>query len=106
MSTPGQDVVAVTGGRVVNTGRFTAKDLSLEYITIETSDGYVVRQGYLNQLTVSKTDVVTAGQVVGRAGSLQVAYPPRPTGTMTDHIHVDISHNGARIDPISVIPVP
>ncbi len=106
-ATAGQDVKAVTDGTVIKTNAFTGRDLSLHHVLIETSDGHIIRQGYIDasSLTVSPGDAVSAGQVLGTAGSLQVGYPPTSSGgVMSDHIHIDIRQNGNTLNPESLIP--
>lgn len=102
VSAAGEEVRAVTSGTVDKTNLFVRRgDDSLWYVKIKTSDGYVIRQGYIDRatITVDAGDIVTAGQVIGKASSLQQAYPPIRTGVMTDHIHVDIRRNGAVVNP-------
>ena len=85
---------------------FITKDLNLKYVQTETTDGYVIRTGYINSPTVKVGDIVPPGQVIGVTGSLQNAYPPNKYGTMTDHIHVGIKHNGVNVNPQILINTP
>lgn len=99
-SIAGQDVYAVTDGTITNIAPFTSNDLSLMYVKILTDSGDEVRIAYIGSLSVRKGDSVLAGEIIGKAMSLQYAYPPRRQGKMTDHVHVDIKDRfGKTINP-------
>ena len=99
---PGQDVVAVTDGVVTKVGYPYGDDLSYRFIQIETPDGYLVRQLYTSPAAgIAKGASVSAGQSIGNYQGLGTRYPG-----ITEHVHVDIRHNGQLINPTTVIPGP
>lgn len=101
IATPGQDVFAVTDGTISRIGHPYANDLSYKLIEISTSDGYVVRQFYVEPAPgISKGASVSAGQVIGTYQSLRRRYPG------VENVHVEIYHYGNEIDPTPLIPLP
>nr|VFJ50505.1 MAG: Peptidase family M23 [Candidatus Kentron sp. DK] len=97
---PGQNVVAVTGGKIDKIGYAYGDDLSYRYVRISTPDGYVARQLYVNPAEgIVPGAQVTAGQVIGISQALGSRYPG-----ITEHVHVDITRNGAPVNPTTLIP--
>ena len=102
IATPGQDVVAITEGVIDKIGYPYANDLSYRYARIITPDGYVVRQLYVAPASgVSVGTSVSAGQLIGTYQGLGKRYPG-----ITEHVHVDIRHNGQLVNPTTLIPSP
>ena len=93
-ATPGQDVVAVTGGKVKRLGKAYAGDNRYDLVVIETPEGYEVRQLYLKPKAGIVGSQIQAGDVVGSAQDLRQKYPG-----ITPHIHVDVSKNKEKFDP-------
>lgn len=99
-ATLGQDVLAVTGGVVDKVGYTYADDLSYRYVRISTVDGYSVRQLYIAPASgIAVSSSVTAGQVIGTYQGLGNRYPG-----ITEHVHVDVRHNGNLVDLTKLIP--
>ena len=99
-ATPGQDVVAVTDGVITQVGYPYADDLSYRYVQIETSDGYLVRQLYTSPATgITNGANVSAGQSIGNYQGLGSRY-----SGITEHVHVDVRHNGRLVNPTTLIP--
>ncbi len=102
VATPGQNVVAVTDGIIDKIGYPYANDLSYRYTRITTPDGYVVRQLYVFPAAgISAGASVSSGQTIGRSQGLGTRYPG-----ITEHVHVDIRHNGQLINPTTLISSP
>ncbi len=102
VATPGQDVVAVTDGVIDKIGYPYTNDLSYRYARITTLDGYVVRQLYVAPASgISVGASVSAGQTIGTYQGLGTRYPG-----ITEHVHVDIRHNGQQVNPTTLIPSP
>ena len=82
---PGQDVRATTGGIVKRWGYADKIKYGLRLVEVETTNGkYLQRFLYADPIAAEGTDV-KAGQVIGRAQSLQ----SRHEG-ITDHVHFDV----------------
>ena len=105
----GQDVFAVADGKITKIGHPYSSNLSYRYITIETTNGEVVRQLYVNPaVNLSVGDLVSAGQIIGTYQELGSLYPG-----ITEHVHVDIWYDngtpnpwatgGVSIDPVTLI---
>ncbi len=112
IATPGQDVVAAAEGTVTKVGYPYSDDLSYRYIAIETTDGHVVRQLYVDPANgIAPGSTVSAGQSLGTYRQLGTRYPG-----ITEHVHVDIwVNNGTaspwntgatNVDPTTLIPSP
>ena len=112
VATPGQDVVAVADGTVTKVGYPYGDDLSYRYIAIETTDGHVVRQLYVDPANgIAQGSTVSAGQSLGTYQQLGTRYPG-----ITEHVHVDIwvdngtaspwNTGATNVDPTTLIPSP
>jgi RHS repeat-associated protein len=98
----GQDVAAVTEGTVTFVGYPYRNDLTYRYIQIETSDGYRVRQFYVQPAVgIGVGTKVRAGQLIGTQQPLGRKMPG-----ITEHVDVKIWKDGLLIDPTPLIPVP
>ena len=99
---PEQDVVAVTDGVVTKIGHPYWDDLSYRYVQIETPDGYLVRQLYVSPaLEITDGANVFVGQSIGSYQGLGIRYPG-----ITEHVHIEIRHNGSLLDPTNLISEP
>lgn len=107
---PEQPVKAITSGTVSYIGYTYSDDLSFRYVTIETDNGLVVRQLYVQpQVTVGMR--VEAGDVIGTYQRLGIRYPG-----ITEHVHIDVwidngtarpwSSGALPLDPSKFIPLP
>jgi murein DD-endopeptidase MepM/ murein hydrolase activator NlpD len=64
-------------------------------IVLDHGDGWQTLYAHLDSFDVAVGDRVVSGQRIGRVGS---------TGQATgSHVHVEVFHEGARVDPASVI---
>jgi len=93
----GIDFQASTGAKVVSTGAGTV--IAAEYsggygnlVEIDHGHGITTRFGHLSKLLVKKGDRVSAGDVIGRAGTTG-----RSTGP---HVHYEVRRNGQAVDPV------
>ncbi len=110
IATPEQPVKAIASGTVSYLGFPYSDDLSFRYVAIETDNGLVVRQLYVEP-HVSVGMRVEAGDVIGTYQRLGIRYPG-----ITEHVHIDIwSDNGTArpwssgampINPTKLIPLP
>ena len=101
ISTPGQNVRAVISGRVSKHGWPYGDRPSIRLIDIENSSGYRVRHFYVSlKPGLSVGDTISAGDVIGTAQSLTVF---SEFEGMTEHVHVEIYHNGQLVDPANLI---
>lgn len=86
----GTPIVAVAVGRVVFAGWRSGYGRVVE---IEHGRGWLSRYAHAKSLTVSKGQLVLAGQMIGRVGRSGHA-----TGA---HLHLEIEASGRRIDPMA-----
>lgn len=84
----GESVVATADGTVSKAGWHHSYGKT---VIIEHKDGYETLYGHLSKLTVKEGEKVTAGEVIGKAGSTG-----RSSGT---HLHYEVIKNGKRVDP-------
>lgn len=96
----GIDFEARTGDNVHSTGAGTVvfADTAGGYgkmVEIEHESGYHTRYGHLSKISVSYGDKVTAGDIIGKAGSTG-----RSTGP---HVHYEVRNNNRAIDPYRLI---
>ena len=61
-------------------------------VEIDHGHGITTRFGHLSKLLVKKGDRVSAGDVIGRAGTTG-----RSTGP---HVHYEVRRNGQAVDPV------
>jgi hypothetical protein len=77
----------------------------LSGIRIETKDGYIVDMFYVevDPGKFKPGTAIRAGDPIGPAQDLTPAHPPKPTGSITNHIHLQIKKGGAYIDPTPLL---
>lgn len=71
-------------------------------VRVHTDDGYQVRVLYVDGSAAGLAPAARVGAGVtpiGRVQDLSALYPLRAGGTMTNHIHVDVSKEGRFLDP-------
>lgn len=87
-----------TGTVVVATTRYEQQPNYGTIIVIDHGGGWQSVYAHLDALDVAVGDRVGSGQVIGRVGSTGKATGP--------HVHVEVLHDGERVDPASVIANP
>jgi hypothetical protein len=88
-----------TEGYISKFGNPYRDDDRYRYVEITTPDGYVVKHMYVDpHKSLKLNSHVYEGDPIGTAQSLQPKYPG-----ITDHIHVEIEKNKAKIDPRTLI---
>ena len=101
-ATPGQDILAVTDGKIGKIGFPYPNNRHHQYIQIDTSDGYQVREMYVAPAPgIVRGVEVSGGQVIGTYQGLQTLYPG-----ITPHVHVEIRLGGKLLNPTTMIPLP
>jgi murein DD-endopeptidase MepM/ murein hydrolase activator NlpD len=94
-----QKVVAPISGYVTKIGFAYAGDGDLRFVEISNPAlGYVARVFYVEP-TVAVGDTVAVGRPIGHVHTLQEKYP----GGMTDHVHLEVTRKGRRIDAAEVL---
>ncbi|MEL7304231.1 MAG: M23 family metallopeptidase [Myxococcota bacterium] len=88
----GQEVMAVAAGRIHYAGWRTLRG---KEVVVEHRDGFQSGYGHLSKIVVRPGQWVSAGDVLGEAGTTGVSTWP--------HLHFEITVNGKRIDPIKVL---
>lgn len=88
----GQEVMAVAAGRVHYAGWRTLRG---KEVVVEHRDGFRSGYGHLSKIVVRPGQWVSAGDVLGEAGTTGVSTWP--------HLHFEITVNGKNIDPIKVL---
>lgn len=88
----GTPIGAVNEGTVIFSGRQGGYGNT---VVIEHADGRQSRYAHADQLLVKKGDAVRSGQIVATVGSTG-----RSTGP---HLHLEVSENGRRIDPLRAL---
>ncbi len=102
LGTPGQVVVAPTGGVVRRRGIVYREPHRQQLIVIDAESGHEVRVLYVQPYDQIRAGArVTAGQPIGIQQSLQDAHPG-----IVEHIHVEVTRDGQPIDPETLIPNP
>jgi len=93
----GIDFHAQTGAKVLSTGAGTV--ITAEYsggygnlVEVDHGHGITTRFGHLSRVLVKKGDRVSAGDIIGRAGTTG-----RSTGP---HVHYEVRRNGQAVDPV------
>lgn len=72
---------------------------TLTGIQVTTPDNRILKVIYVEPMDgIVNGSFVRAGQPIGRSQSLQEAYPPKPEGKMTDHVHFQVERR-PRTDP-------
>ena len=102
----GVDIVAPRSDRIlaVKSGTVTMAGVDPDHwqygsmVQIDHGNGCESLYAHCSELLVEVGDRVEAGQEIARVGS---------TGASTgNHCHLELTENGARIDPLSLIPLP
>jgi murein DD-endopeptidase MepM/ murein hydrolase activator NlpD len=88
----GDDVKSTGAGKVIFAGTSGGYGKMVE---IEHNKSFTTRYGHLSKISVSNGDMVTAGDVIGKAGSTG-----RSTGP---HVHYEVRRNNRAIDPMRFI---
>jgi len=84
----GTEILSIFSGVITSTGH---DNLSGNYVRVKHPDGFNSSYSHLSEVLVSEGQGVSAGQVVGLAGS---------TGRVTAaHLHLRLEYNGEKIDP-------
>jgi murein DD-endopeptidase MepM/ murein hydrolase activator NlpD/beta-lactamase regulating signal transducer with metallopeptidase domain len=101
----GVDVAAPSGTIIVAPGSGTVVQAAMGYdgsdawgktVVLDHGNGWQTLYSHLDAFEVEPGDQVAAGQKIGRVGT---------TGNSTGpHVHVELHHNGERVDPAGVIP--
>ena len=99
MTTAGQDVRAISGGRVIRLPQGGGYD----GIVVGDGAGTSWKILYLDvKPSIRVGDPILAGQVLGTAQDITIRYGPN----MTNHIHVKLRLHGSVVDPARFIPLP
>ena len=85
--------VRAAGGGVVETA--TMDSAYGLYVLVRHPDGYETLYGHASRLLVHAGDSVSAGQVIALSGSSGRSTAP--------HLHFEIRHDGASIDPLTLV---
>lgn len=93
----GTPIVAPASGRIVHADfGFADSEAWGNTIAIDHGNGWQTVYAHMEGFDVSLGDLVSPGQQIGRVGS---------TGNSTGpHVHVEVRHNGERIDPAQHVP--
>ncbi|MCQ2490420.1 MAG: M23 family metallopeptidase [Ruminococcus sp.] len=90
----GSDVYAVSGGDVTEVKNDPVWGIT---VTVDHKNGFVTRYCGLSQtLEVQQGDALAAGDLIGTVGNTADI-----ESSLTPHLHLEILHNGAYIDPMS-----
>jgi murein DD-endopeptidase MepM/ murein hydrolase activator NlpD len=87
-ASPGDQVVAVASGRVVQAGPRGTLGLAVE---LDHGNGWTTRYGHLSVLSVVQGEQVDQGQQLGEAGATGRATGP--------HLHLELRRHGEAVDP-------
>ena len=87
----GTPVLAITGGRVVQTGYSATGG----YYVIISSPGLLHRYYHLSRILTTRDKVVSEGQVIAHSGASGLSTGP--------HLHLETELNGVNVDPETVI---
>ncbi|WP_421787669.1 M23/M56 family metallopeptidase [Hyphobacterium sp.] len=94
---PGTPILAPAGGRVVHAAYgFDDNEAWGNTVAIDHGEGWQTVYAHMQDFDVAVGDTVTAGARIGRVGS-----SGRSTGP---HVHVEVRHNGERLDPEAHLP--
>lgn len=86
------DVMSIADGIVVEASYGPVTGF---YVTVRHKDGWSSRYLHLNQLKVSKNQLVSTGNTIGLSGN---------TGrTNGPHLHLEISHNDQLLNPMEIL---
>jgi murein DD-endopeptidase MepM/ murein hydrolase activator NlpD len=92
---PNQPVKAVAAGTVTFAGGDACCSYGL-YVIVEHASGLSTLYAHLSQISVSKGQRVTQGQVIGNGGRTGYA-----TG---NHLHFEVRKDGNVVDPLLYLP--
>lgn len=67
-------------------------------VTIDHGNGYTTLYAHLTDFNVNVGDTVTQGQVIGTMGNTGRVY-----GNPGTHLHFEVTYNGEKIDPVTLI---
>lgn len=101
VSTPGQEVVAPTEAIVNRSLQVYPGDSRFSGVEVMTSSGETVKLFYMAPDRSLIGSTVAQGQSLGVAQDLSLKFPVLPTGSMTNHVHVEIRFGGQIVDPAS-----
>lgn len=99
--TAGEPVYAAGDGKVIRADG-TDKDGYGNQVWIDHGNGVVTQVGHLNDIHVTKGDVVRAGQAIGRVG--RTGNAPKEPRDGDAHAHFEVRVDGVRIDPGPLVP--
>ena len=102
VASAGQRVFAPISGHVTRIGHPYADDASFRYVEITNrATGYKARVMYVGP-EVREGELVSLGEEIGRAQTLQRRYPRG----ITDHVHLEIARlNGRTLNAAQLVPV-
>ena len=89
----GVEVLAVRSGTIAKTGWDNTDG---NYVLLDHGDGLTTLYGCLSACSVQTGEVVEQGGVLGKVGATGAATGP--------HLHLEVSKNGALVDPLSCFP--
>jgi len=73
------------------------------YVLIAHRNGYASLYGHVSSSLVAKGDIVNAGQIIALSGGKPGTHGAGPMTTGA-HVHLEITKDGAHIDPQTVLP--
>ena len=88
----GSPVVATGAGKITHAGKKGGYGLMVE---VTHGDGLKTRYAHLSGITVTRGQIVTAGETIGKVGSTG-----RSTGP---HLHYETVRNGKTVDPMTFL---
>jgi len=91
------DIVLATAAGKVTLARDTG-DARGKAVVLDLGDGWEIRHYHLDSFSVAKGDLVTQGQQIGVVGRTGL-----PAGSGA-HLHFELRHNGAFVDPTPLLP--
>ncbi len=86
------EVMSIADGVIVETGYGPVTGF---FVTVRHQDGWSSRYLHLNQLSVSRHQIVQQGNVIGLSGNTGRSNGP--------HLHLEISHNERLLDPMTLL---
>jgi murein DD-endopeptidase MepM/ murein hydrolase activator NlpD len=89
---PGQDVVAVRGGKVVFSGTMRGYGKT---VIVDHGDGYRSLYGHNSRIVVLGGERIEQGQTIARVG--------KTGNATTEHCHLEIHRSGIAVDPLPFV---